>query len=101
MPTDKHQLFNLERDPWELLNLFDAGRHDDVIRRLTQEIHKWQREVNAPVGDRSRTLKGKGGLQNEPIETSCVPSAVDRCGFACRHAATGAQGPAAGPGDCS
>ena len=34
--ADKHQLFNLERDPWELQNLFYAGGHDDVIRRLTR-----------------------------------------------------------------
>ena len=47
--ADKHQLFNLKRDPWENQNLFYAGQHDDVIRRLTQEIHKWQRGVNDPV----------------------------------------------------
>ena len=47
--ADRHQLFNLERDPFELQNLFYAGGHDDVIRRLTQEIHKWQKEVNDTV----------------------------------------------------
>jgi arylsulfatase A-like enzyme len=47
--ADKHQLFNLERDPYELQNLFYAGRHDEVVRRLTQQIHQWQREVDDPV----------------------------------------------------
>jgi arylsulfatase A-like enzyme len=48
--ADRHQLFNLERDPWELTNLFYAGGHDDVIRRLVREIHGWQKEVNDVVG---------------------------------------------------
>ena len=42
---DKHQLFNLERDPWETKNLFYSGQHGDVIRRLAKKIHDWQQEV--------------------------------------------------------
>jgi arylsulfatase A-like enzyme len=58
--ADRHQLFNLEQDPWELHNLFHAGGHDDVVRRLANDIHRWQKEVNdtvvvdpavQPVGD--------------------------------------------------
>ncbi len=30
----------------ELENLFYAGGHDDVIRRLAEEILNWQREVS-------------------------------------------------------
>ena len=47
--ADKHQLYNLERDPYELQNLFYVGGHDDVIRRLTQEIHQWQKETKDTV----------------------------------------------------
>jgi arylsulfatase A-like enzyme len=47
--ADRHQLFNLERDPWEMHNLFYSGGHDDVVGRLTQQIHNWQRNVNDVV----------------------------------------------------
>jgi arylsulfatase A-like enzyme len=51
--SDKHQLFNLEKDPWETKNMYYAGRHDDVIRRLAAKIRDWQRRANdnAPVAD--------------------------------------------------
>lgn len=42
---DKCQLFNLNDDPGETTNLFDSGRHKDVIARLTEKIHKWQKTV--------------------------------------------------------
>jgi arylsulfatase A-like enzyme len=40
---DKHQLFNLEQDPWEVKNLFYTGRHGDVISRMTKQIQDWQK----------------------------------------------------------
>ncbi|MCX8036939.1 MAG: sulfatase-like hydrolase/transferase [Candidatus Sumerlaeia bacterium] len=46
---DKCQLFDLNRDPYETTNLFDSGRHEDVIRRLRQKIVAWQKRVNDPV----------------------------------------------------
>jgi arylsulfatase A-like enzyme len=46
---DKHQLFNLQSDPWEMKNLFYAGQHRDVIDRLTERIHRWQKEVKDTV----------------------------------------------------
>jgi len=48
--ADKCQLFNLQRDPGETINLFDAGLHGDVIRRLTRRIHQWQESVKDKVG---------------------------------------------------
>jgi arylsulfatase A-like enzyme len=42
---DKCQLFNLNDDPGETTNLFDSGRHKDVIARLTKKIHQWQETV--------------------------------------------------------
>jgi arylsulfatase A-like enzyme len=42
---DKCQLFNLQKDPGETVNLFDSGLHRDVILRLTKKIHEWQQSV--------------------------------------------------------
>jgi hypothetical protein len=30
-------------DPGETTNLFDSGRHKDVIARLTKKIRQWQK----------------------------------------------------------
>jgi len=46
--SDKCQLFDLNKDPGETVNLFDSGRHEDIIKKLTMMIHKWQKTV----GDR-------------------------------------------------
>ena len=46
---DKCQLFNLNKDPGEAINLFDSGRHRDVIERLAREIHRWQQETKDDV----------------------------------------------------
>lgn len=42
--ADKCQLFNLKEDPGETTNLFDSGRHGDVINRLREKIYNWQKE---------------------------------------------------------
>ena len=47
--VDKCQLFNLNSDPGETTNLFDSGRHQDVIRRLTDRIHRWQEKTQDQV----------------------------------------------------
>lgn len=44
--ADKSQLFNLREDPGETRNLFDSGRHEDVIARLTERIRQWQEKTN-------------------------------------------------------
>ncbi|HUW19136.1 MAG TPA: hypothetical protein VMW16_07535 [Sedimentisphaerales bacterium] len=41
---DKSQLFNLSTDPGETTNLFDSGRHKDVIDHLTAKIRAWQKK---------------------------------------------------------
>ena len=43
--VDKCQLFNLNEDPGETTNLFDSGRHKEVIARLTKKIHQWQETI--------------------------------------------------------
>ncbi|NWG12220.1 MAG: sulfatase-like hydrolase/transferase [Acidobacteria bacterium] len=47
--ADKNQLFDLNRDPYETKNIFYTGQHRDVIRRLTSEIHEWQRSIKDRV----------------------------------------------------
>ena len=47
--VDKCQLFNLKKDPGETTNLFDSGRHRDVISRLTKRIYQWQEKVQDKV----------------------------------------------------
>ena len=42
---DKSQLFNLNEDPYETRNLYSSGKHDDVIARLRDKIHAWQKTV--------------------------------------------------------
>lgn len=52
--ADKCQLFNLNDDPGETRNLYDSGRHQDVIDRLAVQIARWQHKtkdaVKLPVG---------------------------------------------------
>jgi arylsulfatase A-like enzyme len=43
--ADKCQLFNLKEDPGETVNLYDSGRHRDVISRLRKKIEQWQEKV--------------------------------------------------------
>ncbi len=47
--ADKSQLFNLREDPGEATNLFDSGRHQGIILKLTQKIHQWQDQVKDTV----------------------------------------------------
>ena len=47
--VDKCQLFNLNKDPGETVNLFGSGRHNDIIKRLTDKIHRWQGSVRDEV----------------------------------------------------
>ncbi len=46
---DKNQLFNLEKDPGETINLFDSGHYQDIISKLSGEIHQWQEKVGDQV----------------------------------------------------
>jgi arylsulfatase A-like enzyme len=46
---DKCQLFNLRDDPYETTNLYDSGKHETVIARLTEKIRAWQNETKDKV----------------------------------------------------
>jgi len=46
---DHCQLFHLATDPGETTNLFDSGKHADVIARLTGKIRHWQETVRDKV----------------------------------------------------
>jgi arylsulfatase len=42
---DKCQLFNLNRDPGETVNLFNTSGYHQVAAKLTERIFKWQQDV--------------------------------------------------------
>jgi len=46
---DKCQLFNLSDDPYETTNMYDSGKHEAVIARLTEKIRTWQKKTNDKV----------------------------------------------------
>ncbi len=46
---DKNQLFNLEKDPWEMDNLYRNPLVRDKIRELRDRILKWQKETGDTV----------------------------------------------------
>jgi len=47
---DKSQLFHLATDPGETANLFDTGKHQDVIARLTDRLRRWQERTRDTLG---------------------------------------------------
>ncbi len=47
--SDKHQLFNLNDDPFETTNLFYRGDNKKRITDMTKRIHKWQKSVNDKI----------------------------------------------------
>ena len=46
---DKCQLFNLRDDPHEMTNVYDSGKHEAVIARLTERIRDWQKKTDDNV----------------------------------------------------
>lgn len=46
---NKRQLFNLKKDPGETTNLYDSGKHEAVIARLTEKIRAWQKKTDDKV----------------------------------------------------
>ena len=42
---DKNELYNLREDPDERHNLYYRSEQVEIIARLTDEIHRWQRRV--------------------------------------------------------
>ena len=71
---DNSQLFNLNDDPGETKNLFDSGRHKDVIDRLTEKIRQWHIAVqrNAMLPNLSCVpLRGGAGDARLPKKARC------------------------------
>jgi len=44
--NDKSQLYNLNNDPLEMNNLYNDHEYQDVVKKLTDKIHKWVKETN-------------------------------------------------------
>ena len=51
--TDQCELFNLNDDPYEEINLFNKPEHKDRIRIMAAKIRMWQHETSdhAPLPD--------------------------------------------------
>ena len=45
----KVQLFDLERDPWEINNLADGSAHSATVSEMFRELRKWQESVSDPL----------------------------------------------------
>ena len=43
---DLNELYNLNDDPLERLNLFASGRYTEVVSRCRDEIHRWQESTH-------------------------------------------------------
>jgi arylsulfatase A-like enzyme len=47
--SGKHELYNLNEDPYERQNLADEAEHEETIHELYTEILSWQRRTRDPV----------------------------------------------------
>ena len=47
--TRTTQLFDIERDPWETVNLVDYPDYGGELRRLREELADWQRKLDDPA----------------------------------------------------
>ena len=45
----KVQLFDLERDPWEINNLADGSAHAATVSEMFRELKKWQETIRDPL----------------------------------------------------
>lgn len=43
------QLFNLKKDPWEILNLADRREHAALRQHLLERLHRFQKELDDPL----------------------------------------------------
>src|ERR1019366_6457985 len=46
----KVQLFDLERDPWEMNNLADGSAHAATASEMFRELKKWQETISGRLG---------------------------------------------------
>ncbi len=42
------ELFDLEKDPYEYVNLFDSSKHQDIRQKLIRKLLNWQIEIQQP-----------------------------------------------------
>jgi len=46
---DHNQLYNLQDDPGETVNIFGQSQHRERVCALTQTLHAWQQRVDDPI----------------------------------------------------
>ncbi|MPY88811.1 MAG: sulfatase-like hydrolase/transferase [Luteitalea sp.] len=52
--VEQTQLFDLERDPWELNNLADDSAYAAEVQELRDVLRRWQQEMKDPIVRRDR-----------------------------------------------
>lgn len=52
--TDRSQLFNLNKDPGETINLYERKEHKELIETLKMRINDWQITTNDPVNFKAK-----------------------------------------------
>lgn len=48
------ELYDLEKDPYEMVNLADDSKHAKILERLRQSLFSWQKETGDPLVDRKK-----------------------------------------------
>jgi arylsulfatase A-like enzyme len=48
-PLGEHELYNLERDPHEMQNLYEEKKGDELVRELVDQIRNWQDRMGDTV----------------------------------------------------
>lgn len=43
------ELFDIENDPWQLMNMGGRDEYNDVVEKLSMEMLKWMKSVNDPL----------------------------------------------------
>lgn len=47
----EYELYDLEADPHEFINLAERGEHAEVLERLQDELNRWRKETQDPMLD--------------------------------------------------
>ena len=48
-PRPTEELYDLQEDPWETINLIDKSKYDEVASVLRNKLMKWLEETNDPI----------------------------------------------------
>lgn len=67
---DEWELYNLERDPYELTSVYEHPKYRDVQQRLHQELARLRKESQVPEEDPEASRRGGPQRYQEAIEAA-------------------------------